>query len=329
MTDCVVNINLTTPVAGGDPVPAVGYIRFTPTKRVDLEGEVVLPASFKVRLVDGEASVTLAPTVEGEWAWRIGEFVQGGRLWYAAVPNGPGPVDYDDLVEVDEATLVESAPIAPVWKAYVDAADATLTTAVGTKATTAALTAETTARTDADTALDGRLDTLETQAATFGDIITRDAAEFTTDAAVAALVAAELVDYQPGLEIGYAERTTSATSTQTAPNATGTISGLSVTVVGSGRPVDIRFNAALSWSSVANKTVFTSLMVNGVAGGAASGDSSPVTTTGPTQHLNRRMVLTNGVSYTFTVALYVESGGGTGTAFANATYPMSLSVTNR
>lgn len=40
-------------------------------------------------------------------------------------------------------------------------------------------------RATADTALDGRLDSLESQAATFGDIITHNASEFTTDAELA------------------------------------------------------------------------------------------------------------------------------------------------
>jgi hypothetical protein len=146
---------------------------------------------------------------------------------------------------------------------------------------------------------------------------------------VPTVVADELVNYQPGLEIGYSERTTSATSTQTVPNATGTISGLSVTVTGAGRAVDVRFAAALAWQSTANKLVFTSLMVNGGAGGAAHGSVSTLTTTGPGQTWTRRMVLTDGVSYTFTVAVYTESGGGTATVFANATYPMALAVTNR
>lgn len=146
---------------------------------------------------------------------------------------------------------------------------------------------------------------------------------------IPALVAAELASYEPGLEIGYSERTTSATSTQTVPNATGTISGLVVVVTGAGRPVDVRFESALAWNSTANKHSFASLMVNGGAGGGANGSHSPVTTTGIGLGFTRRMVLTDGVSYTFTVALYTESGGGTVTAFANATYPMSISVTNR
>lgn len=200
-----------------------------------------------------------------------------------------------------------------------DEADAlaALTTLVATKATAAALDAEAVLARNADNLTSGTVPDARIPAA------------ITRDSEVAALVAAELVAYQPGLEIGYAERTTSATSVQTVANATGTIGGLSVTVVGTGRPVDVRFACALSWNSVANKNVFASLMVNGGASGAASGDSSPATNTGPGQAFTRRLVLTAGVSYTFTVALYTESGGGTVTAFANATYPMSLSVTNR
>lgn len=154
--------------------------------------------------------------------------------------------------------------------------------------------------------------------------------EITRDSEVAALVAAELASYQPGLEIAYGERTTSATSTQTVPNAAGTISGLTSGVVtGVGRPVDVRFHCSAAWNSVANKHSFASLMVNGGAGGSANASHSPIATNGIGLPFTRRMVLTDGVDYTFTVALYTESGGGTVTAFASATYPMSISVTNR
>lgn len=189
--------------------------------------------------------------------------------------------------------------------------------------------AETARAEAAEAGLDTRVDSLEASRSTYGDIVTHDVSEFTTDAEVATLVAAELAAYEPGLEIGYSERTTSFTSTQTAPNATGTITGLVVVVTGAGRPVDVRFSAPLAWQSTANKLVFTSLMVNGGASGGASADSSPLTNNGPSHTFTRRMVLTDGVVYTFTVAVYTESGGGTATMFANATYPMSLSVTNR
>lgn len=126
MTDCVIEIDLTVPVAGGGTAPATGYIQFRPTKRRDLEGEIVLPESFNVQLVDGAAEVTLAPTVDGDWCWRATERISKGRNWYFNVPDGPGPVDYDDLEEVDKDTLNPSAPIVPVWKGYIDAGDAAL-----------------------------------------------------------------------------------------------------------------------------------------------------------------------------------------------------------
>ena len=161
----------------------------------------------------------------------------------------------------------------------------------------------------------------------YTDLLAR-LATLTTD--IPALVAAELAAYEPGLEIAYGERTTTATSTQTVPNATGTISGLTSGVItGSGRPVDVRFVCALAFNSVVNKHSFASLMVNGGAGGMAGASHSPVTTTGIGFDFTRRLVLTNAVDYTFTVALYTESGGGTVSAFANATYPMAISVTNR
>lgn len=121
MTDCVVEIELTVPSAAGPDVPAVGYIQFAPSKRRDLEGSIVLPDAFSVRLDDeGKATVELAPTVEGDWAWRATERIRRGRRWYFAVPDGPGPVEYDDLVEVDPTTLDPTAPLAPVWKQYID-----------------------------------------------------------------------------------------------------------------------------------------------------------------------------------------------------------------
>lgn len=220
------------------------------------------------------------------------------------------------LVDSSPATLDTLSELAAALGADPNFAT-TITNALAGKASTAQLEAEGLLARNADNLTGG----------TVADA--RIPSSITRDSEVAALVAAELAAYQPGLEIGYAERVTSATSTQTAPNATGTISLLSVTVVGAGRPVDIRFQAALAFHSVANRPVFTSLMVNGGASGAAAADTSPSTSSGPSHTFTRRMVLTAGVSYTFTVAIYTDAGGGTATVFANATYPMSLSVTNR
>lgn len=115
MTDCVVDIELTVPSNGGD-VPASGYLTFAPSKRRDLEGSIVLPDAFTVRLDDeGKASVTLTPTAEGDWAWKITERIHRGRQWYAAVPDGPGPVDYDDLVEVDKDSLDPTVEPVAAW----------------------------------------------------------------------------------------------------------------------------------------------------------------------------------------------------------------------
>lgn len=161
----------------------------------------------------------------------------------------------------------------------------------------------------------------------------RIASTITRDSEVSALVAAELAGYQPGLEIGYAERATQFTSTQVAANATGAITSLSVgssgIIVGTGRAVDIRFACPAVWSSTANKQILVTLGVNGTYGGVTAVRYSPATTFGPSLEFTRRLVLTNGVSYTFTVALYGEATSGTCTAWASATFPMTLSVTNR
>lgn len=235
---------------------------------------------------------------------------------------------------------------------------ATISTQLGLKASLTDLAAEATLARNADnlssgTVADARIASTiardsevsaavaaEATLARNGDNITsgtiadaRIASTITRDSEVSALVAAELAGYQPGLEIGYAERATQFTSTQVAANATGAITSLSVgssgIIVGTGRAVDIRFACPAVWSSTANKQILVTLGVNGTYGGVTAVRYSPATTFGPSLEFTRRLVLTNGVSYTFTVALYGEATSGTCTAWASATFPMTLSVTNR
>lgn len=129
-------------------------------------------------------------------------------------------------------------------------------------------------------------------------------------------------------ELGYAERTTNDTTTNTAyaSAASNKISGLSVTVVGEGLPVLIEFFATIAYHSVANTSVSAALVVNGATtSGQAATVFSPSTSAGPSLILRRRMVLTAGTSYTFEIGKYVGAAG-TGTYFAGANFPMHLAV---
>lgn len=191
------------------------------------------------------------------------------------------------------------------------AADTTNANAITTEATTRA-TADTTLQTNinteatdrgnADTALDARLDVLELSTA-------------------------------PGKEIGYAERTTNHTTTVTSAASATDISGLSVTVTGKGRPVEVNFYTASVTHSVANSNVSAFISGNGAVGGSLGqfgGQSSPSTTAGLGDAINitRRVVLTDGVSYTFTVRVF-SLVAGTSTIYGAAGLPMSLAVTAR
>lgn len=194
---------------------------------------------------------------------------------------------------------------------------ATISTQLGLKASLIQLAAEATLARNGDNITSG----------TIADA--RIASTITRDSEVSALVAAELAGYQPGLEIGYAERATPFTSTQVAANAAGAITSLSITVVGTGRAVDVRFACPAVWAATANKQILATLGVTGTYGGVTGVRYSPATTFGPSLEFTRRLVLTAGVSYTFTVAVYGEATSGTVTAWASATFPTTLSVTNR
>lgn len=191
------------------------------------------------------------------------------------------------------------------------AAEAALGTQITTEASTRAtadttlqtnITTEATTRANADTAFDTRLDVLEAATA-------------------------------PGKELGYAERTTTHTTTATTAAGAADISGLSVTVTGTGRPVEANFYTSSVTHSVANSNVSAFISVNGAVGGSLGqfgGQSSPSTTAGLGDALNltRRVVLTDGVSYTFTVRVF-SLVAGTSSIYGAAGVPMSLAVTAR
>lgn len=128
-------------------------------------------------------------------------------------------------------------------------------------------------------------------------------------------------DHTPGIELGYAERTTTY-----APTAGGTIPSLTVIVVGNGRPCDIEAQVTKGYHSASAPLTFA--LQSGAVSIATDEGTSYSTTTGKSFRAKRRMVLTDGVTYTFTI-LVAHGIGGTMTWFADANRPMFISVTSR
>jgi hypothetical protein len=139
----------------------------------------------------------------------------------------------------------------------------------------------------------------------------------TIDAAVEEAVEA----HTPGATLGFAERATVFTAT-----ANSDIPTLSVTVIGQGRPVDVRFYCSRAYHSVANTLISARIKRNGTIVQEGS-ILSPVTTGGPSMHVLHTETLTNGVSYTYTVQAF-QGAAGTMT-FGVTLGPMHLSVTSR
>jgi hypothetical protein len=134
----------------------------------------------------------------------------------------------------------------------------------------------------------------------------------------------DLVAY--GREMGYAERTTSHTSSNTGASTADKISGLSVTVTGTGRAVAVEFYARQVRNSGSGIWNVIQLIQDGVA--AQTGVTVSATTTiNDSVYIQMRKVLTDTVSYTFEVGVTTQSA--TCTVVADATGPMSLSVTER
>lgn len=141
-----------------------------------------------------------------------------------------------------------------------------------------------------------------------------------------ALDGGDTADWIPGKELGYAELTADFTSTNTSftnttdgPGAGGVIPGaFQVTVVGKGKPVEVEFYAPQVRHSTAGQWVGAYLLVNGAAqpDGQLAIGGSPVNTVGRVLVLKRRLVLADGVSYTFKVGIM---GGAAGTSTVTAT----------
>jgi hypothetical protein len=144
-----------------------------------------------------------------------------------------------------------------------------------------------------------------------------------TEAEVDALVEQALEDHTPGIELGYAERTTSYSA------GNSDISGLSVIVTGQGRPVDIEFYCPTAYHSVTGTLIRADIKSNGTIVNSWF-DVTSNTAAGRTCQVKQRLVLTDGVEYTFTIGTF-QGTGGTMTWFASASpvRPMWLSVVSR
>ena len=134
MTDVLVR--LAAPSSGAaasgwvpaDEVAAVGHLECRPYApdadgaRLHLEApdRLLLPASFTVRLVAGEAVLHLAATGVG-WCWQIIERTPRGKTRYVPVPDSAATLDYADLVDVDPLTLAPTAGPEAAWWAALEA----------------------------------------------------------------------------------------------------------------------------------------------------------------------------------------------------------------
>ena len=133
-----------------------------------------------------------------------------------------------------------------------------------------------------------------------------------------------------GEELAYAEKSIAFTSTNTTVytvDASALIPGLSVTVTGVGRAVDVEFYS-LFRHSVANAIVAAVLVQNGAAQGLLTPYTSTSTTVNNTLILRRRLVIANGVTTTFQIASYATVAGTT-TWDGTSANPMWLSVVGR
>lgn len=143
---------------------------------------------------------------------------------------------------------------------------------------------------------------------------------------------AEAAALFPGSEMGYIERTSNFTTTNTTMNTTSTslITGLSLTVIGEGKPVAIEFEGSIQ-SSVANAVVAVYLVSNSqfttAPGGYIGGVGLGAVGTTRLFKMKRRFVLVNGTSYTFQVGCYSALGAATTTVAGSATGPSWLTVT--
>lgn len=109
----LVRIALDVPGSAGD-VRAVGRIRATPTARRTVGDAIVLPSAFTAALVDGVATVELAATGV-DWCWRVEEMTAAAAVRYVVVPDSGTTLGYEDLTDVDPATLDPAVEPEAAW----------------------------------------------------------------------------------------------------------------------------------------------------------------------------------------------------------------------
>lgn len=128
MTDYLVRLSVHSPgaLASGwvpaDEVAVTGSISCRPyapdihAARVHAEGpdRIILPEAFSVRLVNGEATLSLRPT-DAWWCWEIREQADNGRIRHLSVVDSALVVDYADAVDVDPTTLTPAAAPEAAW----------------------------------------------------------------------------------------------------------------------------------------------------------------------------------------------------------------------
>lgn len=160
-----------------------------------------------------------------------------------------------------------------------------------------------------------------------GGYLAQAKSSFTTGASY---VSTNWNEYAYGKELGYAERFTTDTTTNTTLTDAGLnanlINGVAIYgLVGTGQPVDIEFYCPYAGHSLVSKNVTASIMSNGVAI-ASSQCVSPSTSAGMEILARRRMVLVAGTTYDFTIGKSCATGTG---SYVPAAGPMYLSVTQR
>lgn len=117
----VVEFDLGTPAPDGTPAAGKGFVEGVPTKIITAGDTVVLPDPFAIDLVAGKVNVTCTPTIDGLWAWIFVLHLDVGDYEFLKiVPDSIEPVKFRDLADADADTLDPSAPVSPVWAAFID-----------------------------------------------------------------------------------------------------------------------------------------------------------------------------------------------------------------
>lgn len=110
MTTVLVDLRISTRT--GEDVPAETTMYWEPVQRRDTDTYTVLPDPFELPLEATPATVTVAPGY-----WKVYEGHPAGRLRYLLVLEDSETVLYQNLVEIDPATLGPTEALIPAWEA--------------------------------------------------------------------------------------------------------------------------------------------------------------------------------------------------------------------